>query len=630
MKKMWVLALLIPLVLMMCVTVKASEPDVTLYIGNTCVVSNGVPQDVSISGATYDASTKSLTLSGVSISDSHVYTGTSSAGIYAEGDLTIILDGVNAIGTETEKPTHGIRVVDGTLTIQGTGSLTVYGSNNGIVTGRSEGHLDPANLIIKSGNVTANGGKSGIRSEDTLFLEGGMVNAISGKNAALLSYGGIVEISGGTITAKGSGSGIGGATVILLGGDLTLSVSQAPYSGKIIYCKTDAIFQAVNSAITTYNNNVASGKIDSTVVHMNNGAFAENEDLPKDAVVSLLKDKYNFGGYYFTSTFEENSSITKGDNNRYPVHTVDSGSGAGQVYGTYYAKWTYDVTFDGNGATEGATAKQTLTDGDTTTPLTENGFTKTGYTFKEWNTEADGSGTSYTDKSTTKPAGCTTLYAQWTPNNYTVTFNANGGSGTMPGETATHDVPYTLPACAFTAPAGKTFVGWATAANGAVIEGTTAKITADTELFAIWTLKVDAPEAFTEGSAPTDGATVTIGAGAEGFEPGDVDKVTVNGNEVDAKNYEVSVGSLNITFQKAYLDTLGDGTYPVAITLKGRYAGTYTSTLTVNAAPSAGGGYVPPADTVTSPKTFDAGVAFYGVMALASACGAVYVTKKRH
>ncbi len=68
--------------------------------------------------------------------------------------------------------------------------------------------------------------------------------------------------------------------------------------------------------------------------------------------------------------------------------------------------------------------------------------------------------------------------------NYTVSFNANGGTGTMsPVEYAG---TYTLPTCTFTAPDGKQFKGWSTSANGEVIDGTTYNVTSNVEFFAIW------------------------------------------------------------------------------------------------------------------------------------------------
>ena len=55
---------------------------------------------------------------------------------------------------------------------------------------------------------------------------------------------------------------------------------------------------------------------------------------------------------------------------------------------------------------------------------------------------------------------------------YTVSFNANGGTGTMANVTVSAGA-YTLPANSFTAPAGKQFKGWATGATAAVNAGTT-------------------------------------------------------------------------------------------------------------------------------------------------------------
>ena len=68
---------------------------------------------------------------------------------------------------------------------------------------------------------------------------------------------------------------------------------------------------------------------------------------------------------------------------------------------------------------------------------------------------------------------------------YTVSFDANGGTGTMADVTGVTG-SYTLPANGFTAPSGKQFKGWATSASGAVITGTSITVSADTTLYAIW------------------------------------------------------------------------------------------------------------------------------------------------
>ena len=76
----------------------------------------------------------------------------------------------------------------------------------------------------------------------------------------------------------------------------------------------------------------------------------------------------------------------------------------------------YTIEFNANGGT-GSMSSQTLTYG-TSTNLTANSFTRTGYSFTGWNTESDGSGTSYTDNQlisnlTTINGETINLYAMW-------------------------------------------------------------------------------------------------------------------------------------------------------------------------------------------------------------------------
>ena len=165
-----------------------------------------------------------------------------------------------------------------------------------------------------------------------------------------------------------------------------------------------------------------------------------------------------------------------------------------------YAQWTaisYTVTYDGNGSTAGSTASSSHTY-DTAKALTANGFTKTGYTFKGWNTKADGSGTSYADKASVKNLSSTngatvTLYAQWTANKYTVAYNANGGTGTMATDTVSYGTGYVTKTNAFTR-TGYTFKGWNEKADGTGTDWTnwigkswTWTYTKNITLYAQWT-----------------------------------------------------------------------------------------------------------------------------------------------
>src|SRR6185312_4337363 len=87
-----------------------------------------------------------------------------------------------------------------------------------------------------------------------------------------------------------------------------------------------------------------------------------------------------------------------------------------------------------------------------------------GYTFSGWNTAANGSGTAYADSASYPFTADVTLFAQWTAlPNHTVTFDNNGGAGSMADEV--HNIATPLTADTFTR-LGYTFTGWNTAANG--------------------------------------------------------------------------------------------------------------------------------------------------------------------
>ena len=90
----------------------------------------------------------------------------------------------------------------------------------------------------------------------------------------------------------------------------------------------------------------------------------------------------------------------------------------------------YKVKFNGNESTSGSMDAQTIKYGSGTT-LTANAFKRKGYSFNKWNTKADGSGTSYSNKADgstlLEKSGTITLYAQWKKTKYTITYKLNGG-----------------------------------------------------------------------------------------------------------------------------------------------------------------------------------------------------------
>lgn len=140
------------------------------------------------------------------------------------------------------------------------------------------------------------------------------------------------------------------------------------------------------------------------------------------------------------------------------------------LYGKRIAN-QYTIYFSANDGRGHTAPVQAVYDQETT--LTPNGFTRYGYTFQGWNTLSWGAGDSYTDgQSVTNLSGIhqgdrITLYAQWKPVSYTISFDANGGQGNMESADAVYDQASTLPDCGFTND-GMEFAGWATEAGGPV------------------------------------------------------------------------------------------------------------------------------------------------------------------
>ncbi len=166
----------------------------------------------------------------------------------------------------------------------------------------------------------------------------------------------------------------------------------------------------------------------------------------------------------------------------------------------------YDIKFDANGAKGGSTKTMSDRECGVSYTLTENGFTKTGYKFKNWNTKADGKGTSYQNKEEVKnlcPLYSTqknsiTLYAQWEPIEYSVQFDGNGADkGSMNKLTKLrYDKSYELKSNAFKK-SGYKFDGWNTKAdgkgtsykNGASVKNLTTKDGATVKLYAQWKIQ---------------------------------------------------------------------------------------------------------------------------------------------
>ena len=263
-------------------------------------------------------------------------------------------------------------------------------------------------------------------------------------------------------------------------------------------------------------NNMSADKTAGTTAvyeKFNKGKYLDStctKDLTLNKITIPEKTGHTFKGYYTEQNgkgikiIDENGNVTSAFTNRY----FKSNS-------ALYANWganTYTVKYNGNGATGGTTANSSHTY-DVDKKLTKNGYTRaytvtynhnyTGstsitktatYSFANWNTKADGTGTKYENEATVKnltavnngvvnlyaiwnsvsvtyvptrtgyafagwfeDAGCTkeitdnkgvytpnankTLYAKWIANKYTVKYNGNGATGgTTANSSHTYDI----------------------------------------------------------------------------------------------------------------------------------------------------------------------------------------------
>ena len=155
---------------------------------------------------------------------------------------------------------------------------------------------------------------------------------------------------------------------------------------------------------------------------------------------------------------------------------------------------SYTISYNANGGS-GAPGSQTKTHGTDLT-LSSTKPTRSGYTFVNWNTKSDGSGTNYASGATYNTNANITLYAIWKTNSsggdtttkYTVSYNANGGSGTPSNQTKTQGTNLVLSSTKPTR-SGYTFVNWNTKGDGtgkSYAPGATYSTDANLTLYAIW------------------------------------------------------------------------------------------------------------------------------------------------
>lgn len=171
---------------------------------------------------------------------------------------------------------------------------------------------------------------------------------------------------------------------------------------------------------------------------------------------------------------------------------------ASTTYTLNAVTWEWTVSYNANGGSGDIYTDYVQYKSAYTTRA--NWFKRTGHTFAGWNEAANGSGTSWTNY-INKPWTWTytksiTLFAQWKINTYTVSYNANGGSGAPGSQTKTFGQALTLSGTKPTRP-NYTFKGWSTnksAVSAEYTAGGSYYTDSSVTLYAVWELAYWSPK----------------------------------------------------------------------------------------------------------------------------------------
>ncbi|MBQ9546601.1 MAG: InlB B-repeat-containing protein [Bacteroidales bacterium] len=276
-----------------------------------------------------------------------------------------------------------------------------------------------------------------------------------------------------------------------------VDLDRVYYTGDTINYDDDitltAVWEAVPMATVTFN----AGSADAQGV-MRSATFpaANQYTIPQ---CTFTVEGYSFAGWYE----QTNDTVYQ------PGDVVEFEEGDYVLVARWNALPTVTVTFDANGNATGVMMPLSVYL-DSVFDLPYCDFERSGYTFAGWNTKADGSGVAFTDHQQVSFSTDTTLYAQWEeiPIVYhSISFNANGGVGSMNSVEVEDSRVFALPECSFTRE-GYTFAGWCTDANGngdTLAVGEEYYVGQDRTFYAVWIAEE------TEGIANLSMAAMTIG-----------------------------------------------------------------------------------------------------------------------
>ncbi|MGN1311066.1 MAG: S-layer homology domain-containing protein, partial [Clostridia bacterium] len=255
-------------------------------------------------------------------------------------------------------------------------------------------------------------------------------------------------------------------------------MAERPKTGVYSY-ESNWIYKDVNVNNATYGEEVSWAQYKKITDTNSNNYFSPDDSCTRADFVKFLwkyagspsvTTKNNFSDVTSGTELEKavnwgvSKNIIKGDSGYfYPSNKIKRADVVTFLYRYSTSTNEFNITYNLMGGKVSTANSASYTSG--TSKFTLNNPTKTGYTFYGWT-----GSNSYTSQKTvtitSTDTGNKTYTANWTANNYTVSFNANGGTGTMGDEYFIYDdVPQKLLKNTFTR-TGYDFSGWNTKADG--------------------------------------------------------------------------------------------------------------------------------------------------------------------
>jgi uncharacterized repeat protein (TIGR02543 family) len=199
------------------------------------------------------------------------------------------------------------------------------------------------------------------------------------------------------------------------GGTIGSSTSTNPNSVIITTSATVTATDTIVHYTLSYNANGGSGTVTDP-----------SSPYDTNSTVTVLANGFTRTGY----TFSKWNTAANGSGTDY----APDATFAIKANTILYAQWTintYTMAYNSNGGSGSMTDPSSPYNYNSTVTVLSNSFTKMGYNFVKWNTQAGGGGVDYIPAATFSIAANTTLYAQWAIKSYTLTMVNSTPAGTL-------------------------------------------------------------------------------------------------------------------------------------------------------------------------------------------------------